>query len=126
MARFFGELYLKSTLPFLPQDVTVAECDYLGRVFSAPDVPQGPIRALGDTRWEGELPDGLHLIETCRFDQVKERDMGHRVLTFPDGRVMAASYFIRYYSRPALTALLEKAGFRASFWHSGVEGQPGT
>jgi SAM-dependent methyltransferase len=227
MARFFGELYLKSTLPFLPEDVTIAECDYLGRVFNAPDVPPGPIldlgcghgrhlglmgarlltrptvgldfdalslaaaapflrvrgdffrlpfrdqafggaycwynsaftfedelqvplfremarvlkpgatlilqtapveriRGLGDSRWEGALPDGSHLVETCHFDQVKERDVGHRVLTLPDGRVMAASYFIRYYSRPALTALLEKAGFRASFWHSGVQGQPAT
>lgn len=226
MGRFFGELYLRSTLPFLPEDVTVAEADYLARLYSAPELPSGPIldlgcghgrhlnllarrvpravvgldfdalsleraapglrvradffllpfraaafagcfcwyntaftfedaqqlplfaelarvlkpgallvlqtapleriATLGDSRYEGDLPDGSHLVETCRFDPDKGRDEGHRTLTLPDGRTMAASYFIRYYSRSGLSALLETAGFRVSFWHAGVEGQPAT
>jgi SAM-dependent methyltransferase len=227
MSRFFGELYLRSTLPFLPEDVTVAEADYLARTYSEAAVPPGPlldlgcghgrhlkllpsrvprpvvgldfdalslteargdglrvrgdffrlpfrdaafagcycwynsaftfederqvplfkevarclkpgavlilqtapverIRTLSDSTWEGDLPDGSHLVETCHFDQVKERDEGHRTLRLPDGRTMAASYFIRYYSRSALSALLETAGFRVSFWHAGVEGQAAT
>ena len=226
MGRFFGELYLRSTQPFLPEDVTIAEADNLAAEFSRPEVPAGPlldlgcghgrhlrlmpqrarrpvvgldfdalslgeagpglrvrgdffqlpfrarafagcycwyngaftfedaqqvplfreiarclmpgallilqtapverIRSLGDSRWDGDLPDGSHLVETCRFDPVKERDEGHRTLTTPDGRSMAASYFIRYYSRTALSDLLETAGFHASFWHAGVQGQPAT
>lgn len=226
MGRFFGELYLRSTIPFLPEDVTVAECQYLSSIFREPTVPDGPvldlgcghgrhlnlvdrlldravvgidydalslqaahpgsrvrgdffrlpfkdaafggafcwyntaftfedpqqlplfcefarvmkpgavlvlqtapverIRTLGDSRWEGDLPDGSHLVETCHFDPLKERDEGHRTLTLPDGRTMAAAYFIRYYSRPALSALLETAGFRVSFWHAGVDGRAAT
>ncbi|HZI16404.1 MAG TPA: class I SAM-dependent methyltransferase [Myxococcus sp.] len=36
---FFGELYLRSTLPFLPESVTAREVEYLARAFA--DVP-GP------------------------------------------------------------------------------------
>lgn len=224
MAPFFGELYLRSTKPFLPEEVTRAECDYLAGLFDSAALPPGPvldlgcghgrhlhgvaeriarpvvgldfdalslaeaapaprvrgdffalpfsarafagcycwyntaftfeddrqlplfkelarvlaprsllvlqtapverIRTLGDSKYDGLLPDGSRLVETCHFDPQKERDEGHRTLTLPDGRVMAAAYFIRYYSRAALAGLLETAGFRVSFWHAGVHGQP--
>jgi SAM-dependent methyltransferase len=38
---FFGELYLRSTRPFLPDDVTRAECDYLSRAFARVPVSGG-------------------------------------------------------------------------------------
>ncbi|QSQ15568.1 class I SAM-dependent methyltransferase [Myxococcus landrumensis] len=43
---FFGELYLRSTLPFLSEAVTAREADYLARAFA--DAPvAGPIADLG-------------------------------------------------------------------------------
>lgn len=224
MTAFFGELYLRSTRPFLPEDVTQAEGEYLRTLF-APWAARGPLldlgcghgrhlaqlarllpgkavgvdfdllslgeakahapvargdffqlpfrdrafagawcwynsaftfedhqqlplfrevarvlrpgallllhtsprerfAALGDARWEGDLPDGSHLLETCRFDAARGRDEGHRTLTLPDGRVMAAPYFIRYYFRDELQQLLETAGFRTVFWHAGISGAP--
>jgi len=38
---FFGELYLRSTRPFLPEDVTRAEADYLSRAFNGVRVSGG-------------------------------------------------------------------------------------
>src|SRR5690606_2619527 len=43
---FFGELYLRSTRPFLPDDVTRAEGDYLTRAFNRVEVP-GPLADIG-------------------------------------------------------------------------------
>lgn len=43
---FFGELYLRSTLPFLSPEVTEREVDYLARCFEDLTVP-GPIVDLG-------------------------------------------------------------------------------
>src|SRR5262249_13142499 len=39
---FFGELYLRSTRPFLPESVTRAEADYLTRAFAELEV-EGPV-----------------------------------------------------------------------------------
>ncbi|RKH57517.1 methyltransferase domain-containing protein [Corallococcus llansteffanensis] len=44
MDDFFGELYLRSTLPFLSEAVTAREADYLSRAFA--DV-EGPVVDLG-------------------------------------------------------------------------------
>jgi SAM-dependent methyltransferase len=74
--------------------------------------------------FERRLPDGSHLKERCVFDRVTGRDEGIRTLTTPDGRVMAARFFIRYYSVDELTRLLEVSGFKVTFVHGGVEGGP--
>src|SRR5688572_7786355 len=42
---FFGELYYRSTLPFLPEDLTAREVDYLGRAFG--QEPPGRFLDLG-------------------------------------------------------------------------------
>ncbi|NBD11201.1 MULTISPECIES: methyltransferase domain-containing protein [Corallococcus] len=44
MDAFFGELYLRSTLPFLSEEVTAREAEYLSRAFA--DV-EGPVVDLG-------------------------------------------------------------------------------
>jgi SAM-dependent methyltransferase len=44
--RFFGELYLRSTLPFLSEETTVKEVEYLARSFQDLQVP-GPVVDLG-------------------------------------------------------------------------------
>ncbi len=46
LSDFFGELYLRSTLPFLAGDVTDREVEYLRQAFSDLRVP-GPIADLG-------------------------------------------------------------------------------
>jgi len=43
---FFGELYLRTTRPFLSDEVTEAEGAYLRQVFAA-HAPQGPLIDLG-------------------------------------------------------------------------------
>ncbi|WP_323394879.1 class I SAM-dependent methyltransferase [Myxococcus guangdongensis] len=223
---FFGELYLRSTLPFLSESVTAREADYLARVFA--DVPgpepvvdlgcghgrhaarlqasgplagrviglerdalslamrrpgfpvvRGDLRALpfregslaGAYAWystlfaftdeehvhilrqvaralrrggllvfhtvpherlaaspgaafQRTLPDGGVLAEESRFDVATGRDEGRRTLTLRDGRVLSASYAIRYYPLAELTALLESTGFSISWVHGGLDGEP--
>jgi SAM-dependent methyltransferase len=46
MNPFFGELYLRSTLPFLLASRTEQEADYLAEVFSKENLPEGPILDL--------------------------------------------------------------------------------
>ena len=196
MSPFFGELYLRSTRPFLDPKVTVAELDYLqdqlkevrvpgplldlgcghgrhlevagrlgretigldrdplslcearlsapvarGDFFAAPfrtgafaggwawynsiftfedaqiralfaqlarliraggllivhTLPREKIAADPPSDYRGQLPDGSHLIEQVRFNPKSGRDEGRRTLTLPDGRVLEADYFIRYF-----------------------------
>jgi SAM-dependent methyltransferase len=44
---FFGELYLRSTLPFLSPEVTAREVACLARLFTTFGVPDGPVLDLG-------------------------------------------------------------------------------
>jgi SAM-dependent methyltransferase len=44
---FFGELYLRSTLPFLSPEVTTREVDCLQRLFTAHGMSEGPVLDLG-------------------------------------------------------------------------------
>ncbi len=74
-------------------------------------------------RFEGKLPDGSVLRETSRFDASRSRDEGHRELTTPDGRVLSAPYFIRYYRVPELSELLASVGFSVQWVHGGLDGQ---
>jgi len=46
MSDFFGELYLRSTLPFLAPEITAREAGYLRQAFEGLKVP-GPIADLG-------------------------------------------------------------------------------
>ncbi len=225
MQSFFGELYLRSTRPFLPEAVSAAEAAYLVRAFSEGGPLRGPVVDLGcghgrhasrmqgllpsgvpvvgldfdalslkeregdfpavrgDLRrlpfrtgslggafawyatlfvfgddeqreilrelrrclhpgarlvlqtsprerfekepaaaWEGELPDGSRLKERSRFDAGLGRDVGVRELFTPDGRVLSAEYFIRYYRVPELRELLASEGFTVRWVHGGLDG----
>lgn len=216
MDPFFGELYLRSTRPFLPEHVSDAEADFLrarlpreglvldvgcghgrhlrrlaglstvgvdrdalsleeakaiapvargdftalpfrGGAFAAayawyntlgtfePAVTQAMLREIGrclapgatfivqgshparseeqPTSWyDGHLPDGSHLVEECRFEAPGRRDHLTRRLTLPDGRVMAASFFIRYYDVDEWRSLLAEAGMDVQWVCGGVDG----
>ncbi|MBJ6765555.1 class I SAM-dependent methyltransferase [Myxococcaceae bacterium JPH2] len=223
---FFGELYLRSTLPFLSEPVTAREADYLASVFASVPGPvvdlgcghgrhaarlnaSGPLagRVLGleldplslamrrrgfpavrgdllalpfraaslggayawystlfafsdeahvrllrevarvlrpggtlvfqtvpaerlaaspSAAFTRRLPDGSVLEEESHFDAVRGRDVGRRTLTLADGRVLSASYAIRYYPLAELTQLLESTGFSTAWVHGGLEGEPPT
>lgn len=75
------------------------------------------------TSWyDGRLPDGSHLREDCRYEPEGRRDRLTRTLTLPDGRVMAASFFIRYYDVDEWRSLLAEAGLDLEWVCGGVDG----
>ncbi len=84
---------------------------------------EGP-RSRPEARYDSPLPDGGHLLETVHFDEKKSRDEVTRTLTLPDGRVMAASFFIRYYALDEWKALLAEAGLEVTWVCGDVEGRP--
>jgi SAM-dependent methyltransferase len=83
-------------------------------------------QANPEAHFSGHLPDGAFLEEVTRWSFVKERDELHRRLTLPDGRIMAASFFIRYYAPEAWRAMLEARGFAVAWVVGGVDGGPVT
>jgi SAM-dependent methyltransferase len=66
------------------------------------------------------LPDGSHLHEQTLWSASLKRDDIDRRLTLPDGRVMAASFFIHYYEVEEWRALLSKAGLELQWVYGGV------
>lgn len=82
-----------------------------------PHVP----RAHPHARWQGPLPDGCTLEEEVGFNAALSRDELTRRLTAPDGRLMAASFFIRYYAVSEWEALLDAAGFTVRWVHGAVD-----
>jgi SAM-dependent methyltransferase len=87
-------------------------------------LPREKIASDPPSEYAGELPDGSHLTENVRFNPANGRDEGRRTLRLPDGRVMAADYFIRYYFLHELEAMLEGVGFRTVFVHGGLDASP--
>lgn len=87
-------------------------------------LPREKIASDPASNYAGELPDGSHLTEQVAFNEETGRDVGRRTLTLPDGRVMAADYFIRYYFLHELEAMLEVVGFRTVFVHGGLDASP--
>lgn len=102
----------------------VGRCVRPGGLFvlqaTAPHSPQWQPTA----RYDGDLPDGSHLIEEVHYDAALHRDHLRRELRLPDGRFMAASFFIRYYALPEWEALLDAAGFEVRWVNGGVDGSP--
>ena len=79
------------------------------------------LRASPRAGFEKWLPDGSRLIEESQFDAEAGIDRGRRELHTPDGRVLSATYAIRYYPLPSLTALLEASGFEVLWVHGGLD-----
>ena len=75
-------------------------------------------------RYDGTLPDGSKLTESTAYDSRTGRDHIERRLQGPDGRVMAASFFIQYYSLAAVERMLGDAGFALQFVHGDHAGHP--
>lgn len=74
--------------------------------------------------FEGRLSDGSMLREASSWSEASGRDEVHRQLTLADGRVMAASFFIRYYELADWSSLLESAGFSVDWACGGIDGSP--
>ena len=87
-------------------------------------LPREKIAAEPASHWSGPLPDGWHLEERVTFNPATGCDDGHRTLTTPDGRVLAADFCIRYFFLHELQAMLEVVGFRTAFVHGGLDGGP--
>jgi SAM-dependent methyltransferase len=85
-----------------------------------------PQRAIDEPEagYDGPLADGSHLVETARYNPERRRDELRRTLTLPDGRVMAASFFIRYYDLDEWRLLLAQAGLEVRWWQGGIDGSP--
>ncbi len=70
--------------------------------------------------FDDRLPDGSHLHEQTVWSTALRRDDIARRLTLPDGRVMAASFFIHYYEVDEWRALLSAAGLELQWVYGGV------
>ncbi len=102
----------------------VARCVRPGGRLVLHTVPHARIAAQGPASFSTRLPDGSLLEEDSHFDAVRSRDLGHRRLTLPDGRLLSGRYAIRYYPLAELTQLLEFTGFSVRWVHGGPDGSP--
>jgi SAM-dependent methyltransferase len=84
--------------------------------------PPHSVTSQPEARYDAILPDGSRLIETVRYEPATSRDVVKRELHLPDGRFMAASFFIRYYGVSEWEALLDAAGFSVRWVHGGADG----
>ncbi len=98
----------------------VARCLRPDGIFVVHTSPRERIASQTDAHGEHTLPDGSRLVEDAHYEPSTGRDLAHRSLTLPDGRVMAADFFIRYYSHLELLGVLEAVGFRPLFAHGGI------
>jgi SAM-dependent methyltransferase len=80
--------------------------------------------AQPEAGFDGPLPDGSHLKERAVFNPQRRRDEIVRNLRLPDGRVMEAPFFIRYYDLDEWRALLSEAGFEVEWSVGGLDGAP--
>jgi SAM-dependent methyltransferase len=83
-----------------------------------------PDRAVNqpEAGYDGPLQDGSHLKERAVYNPGKHRDEIVRQLTLPDGRVLEAPFFIRYYQLDEWRALLAEAGFDVQWAVGGIDG----
>lgn len=96
-----------------PRGTLIIQGTHIGRAMAMPEAGH-----------DAPLPDGSHLVERAVFNPEKRRDEIHRHLRLPDGRVMEAPFFIRYYDLDEWRCLLSEAGFEAKWWVGGLDGAP--
>lgn len=101
----------------------VARCLRPGGLFLFQTVPFERLAADPSAAFQRVLPDGSVLEEESHFDAGTGRDTGRRTLRLPEGRVLSATYAIRYYPLAELTQLLEATGFSIQWVHGGLEGE---
>jgi SAM-dependent methyltransferase len=99
----------------------IARCLKPGGRFIIQSLPREYIEQRPEADYDGTLPDGSRLVEHSTFNPANGRDEALRTLITPDGRTMAARYFIRYYFRHEMVALVEGAGFKVKWMHGGID-----
>lgn len=102
----------------------VSRCLKPGGYLIFQTLPRERIEREPASSYDGALPDGSHLQEENRFNPTNGRDEGTRRLTLPDGRVLSAQYFIRYYRVSELEQLLAEHRFTVRWVHGGLSGEP--
>ncbi len=102
----------------------IARCLQPGGKLVFQTAPYERILHLREGSFETTLPDGSVLKERTVFDPRSGQDRGRRELGTPDGRVLSAEFFIRYYPLPQLTRLVEEAGFTVVWIHGSLDRQP--
>ena len=100
----------------------LARCVRPGGLVIVHGTPPQAAQWQPEANYDGQLPDGSHLVEQVRFDAARRRDQLTRHLTLPDGRFMAASFFIRYYAVSEWEALFDAVGFEVRWVHGGLDG----
>lgn len=85
-----------------------------------------PRRAIDqpEAEYDGPLPGAGHLVEKTRYDPSSKRDRITRRLTFPDGRIMGATFDLRYYDLDEWRELLAQAGLSVVWSLGGIDGSP--
>lgn len=79
-------------------------------------------QAQPEAGFDGPIGQGDHLYETALFNPEKRRDEITRKLTLEGGRVLEASFFIRYYDLDEWRGLLAEAGFKLGWAVGGLDG----
>jgi SAM-dependent methyltransferase len=79
-------------------------------------------RAQPEAGFDGPLASGDYLKESAHFDAARRRDVIHRALACPDGRLLEADFFIRYYELAEWKSLLEGAGLEVRWAVGGIDG----
>ncbi|MBE2251424.1 MAG: methyltransferase domain-containing protein [Myxococcus sp.] len=100
----------------------LARCVRPGGWFMVHGTPPHAATWQPEASYDAVLPDGSRLVEQVRYEPHTHRDTLTRQLHLPDGRFMAASFFIRYYGVPEWEALLDAAGFSVRWVHGAVDG----
>lgn len=127
-ASFDGAWCWYNSLGTLEDDVVprvlaeVARVLKPGAVFIIQGTNLERARAQPDAGFDGPLASGDYLRESARFDAARKRDVIHRALACPDGRLLEADFFIRYYELAEWKGLLEGAGLDVRWAVGGIDG----
>lgn len=88
----------------------IARCVVPGGTFWIHGSHLTTVSSAPQATFEGVLPDGSTLSERATYNFALQRDDLVRRLTLPDGRVLEASFFIRYFSPEAWDTRLSAVG----------------